>query len=165
MQTIHLVVRKKYLERQEGFSMKNIYTIKFELSNIDSIPYIDLEDMGSFILLNNDVCLFSDLQKKDIRNKLFDCLDDESQFIVKSISKTDIDKLPDRFAEWAKPLVFNDEIKDFEKHNQELLNKTMKYLEELDKDLGGVNVGKQSNKQSNKQKTTPATVKNKKLYS
>lgn len=160
MLIIRLETEEKFSEIQEGFSMKNIYTIKLELCNNDYIPYSLFEEIGNFMIMNNDVCLFSDFDKSKIRNMLYDNLNEESQFIVKNIDKSEINKLPSRFSEWLKPLVFDDELKDFETHNQEMINKTMKYLNYLDKKLGGVYSGKKSNKCPKKPEKAPTKSKN-----
>lgn len=137
--------------------MKNIYTIQLELCKGDCIPYNSLEKIGSFMIVNNDICVFSELQKSNIRKILLECLNEDSQFIVKHIEKKNIEKLPSRFAEWLKPLVFNDELKDFEKKNQKMINETMNYLNRLDKKLGGVDRGRKQNCKTKKSANKPPT--------
>ena len=137
--------------------MKNVYTIQLELCQGDCIPYNSLEKIGSFMIINNDICLFSELKKTDIRELLLKYLNEESQFIVKLIKKDEIEKLPNRFAEWLKPLVFNDELKDFEKKNQDIINQTMDYLNQLDKKLGGVDSGQKQNRETKKSAIKPTT--------
>ena len=137
--------------------MKNVYTIQLELCQGDCIPYNSLEKIASFMVITNHICLFSELKKTDIRELLLKYLNEESQFIVKLIKKDEIEKLPNRFAEWLKPLVFNDELKDFEKKNQDIINQTMDYLNQLDKKLGGVDSGQKQNRETKKSAIKPTT--------